>query len=175
MSSDASYLCCLVLQHRLQLFHHKLTDGACWGVTDTYHALKHKTLVSRECIILWHKWFISLPIAYEPQFVYYTYFSSSVHFYGREKLGSRDNFGSRDSLSSLKLQHGNGLLHSGTETGHSADFLGLLRTEDNCLIQSHATNGEVFPGMPLAKKKKKCNLDAIPQHDQSCNMQMCPT
>ena len=40
--AHTSHLRFLILQHRLQLLHHKLTDGACWGLADTHHGLENK-------------------------------------------------------------------------------------------------------------------------------------
>lgn len=41
-SQNTSYLRCLILQLGFQLLHHKLTNGAKFGYTDTDHILQRK-------------------------------------------------------------------------------------------------------------------------------------
>lgn len=43
---QTSYLCFMILQHSLQLFHHILTDGTCWRITNTHHWLENKEVMS---------------------------------------------------------------------------------------------------------------------------------
>lgn len=179
-----SHLCCLILQHRLQLLHHKFTDGTPSRFTDMHHRLDHNkaSITSRyKCTELnttsIFYWWVSsqVPIMSYPG----RFFIRRLHLSGRNKLESRDGLESRYclgskygldgrfGLGSMQFQHGNRFLHSRAEASKDTDVLGLLRTEA-CKYVKINRSTKVFTLHAVSIKHP--NLNTIPQPYHPCNI-----